>query len=61
MTDAETMLRRMPGMTYRKGLHPAAKTNKKNYKKGVSLTKSAMRSVEKFLSGNPLLPKQGLF
>ena len=59
LTDAETMLRRAAGMTW-KGLHPAAKINKKNYKKGVSLTKSAMRSVEKFLSGNPLLPKRDI-
>ncbi|MGE0085577.1 MAG: hypothetical protein AB7S75_14295 [Desulfococcaceae bacterium] len=52
-TDAETVLKRAGSMT-RKGIYPVAKINKKRYKKGISLKKAAMRSVEKFLSGNPL-------
>ncbi|MGE0084257.1 MAG: hypothetical protein AB7S75_07515 [Desulfococcaceae bacterium] len=55
-TDAETVLKRAGSMT-RKGIYPVAKINKKRYKKGISLKKAAMRSVEKFLSGNPFLAK----
>jgi len=50
--DAETMLRWAASMKW-KGLHPIVKINKKR----ISLTKSAMRSVEKFLVRNPALPK----
>lgn len=56
LTDAETMLKRAGSMTW-KGIHPVVKINKKKYRKGISLTKTAMRSVEKFLLRNPLLPK----
>jgi hypothetical protein len=56
LADAETMLRWAGSMTW-KGLYPVIKVTKKNYEKGVSLTKSAMRSVEKFIERNPLLPK----
>lgn len=56
LTDAKTMLKRAGSMT-RKGIHPFAKINKKRYKKGISLKKSAMRSVEKYLVRNPDLPK----
>jgi transposase len=48
LTDAETMLKRAGSMTW-KGIHPVVKINKKKYRKGISLTKTAMRSVEKFL------------
>jgi hypothetical protein len=56
LVDAETMLKWASTMTW-KGLHPVIKISKKVYEKGVSLTKSAMSSVEKFLDRNPLLPK----
>ncbi len=56
LTDAETMLKWAGSMT-RKGIYPFVKINKKRYKTGISLTKAAMRSVEKFLSGNLFLPK----
>ena len=56
LTDAETMLKWAGSMTW-KGIHPFVKINKKRYEKGISLTKAAMRSVEKFLVRNPILPK----
>ena len=56
LTDAKTMLKWAGSMTW-KGIHPVVKINKKRYKKGISLKKSAMRSVEKSLSRNPFLPK----
>ena len=56
LADAETMLKWAGSMTW-KGIHPFVKINKKTYKKGISLTKAAMRSVEKFLVRNPVLPK----
>lgn len=56
LVNVETMLRWAGSMTW-KGLHPVIKVSKKIYEKGISLTKSAMRSVEKFLERNPLLPK----
>ncbi len=56
LTDAETMLKWAGSMTW-KGIHHIVKINKKRYKKGISLTKAAMRSVKKFLVRNPDLPK----
>ena len=56
LTDAETMLRWAGSMTW-KGLHPGIQVSENIYKKGISLTKSAMRQVEKFLVRNLLLPK----
>jgi hypothetical protein len=56
LTDAETMLKWAGSMTW-KGIHPFVKINKKRYEKGISLTKAAMRSSEKFLVRNPILPK----
>lgn len=56
LTDAETMLRWAGSMTW-KGLNPLVEISKKIYEKGVSLGKSAMRSVEERLKRNPLLPK----
>ena len=40
-----------------KGIHPVVNLNKKVYKKGVSLSKKAMKEIEKRLERNPLLPK----
>ena len=56
LSDAMTMLRWAATMTW-KGLSPVVGISKKIYKKGVSLTKSAMKSVERRLKRNPLLPK----
>jgi len=56
LVNVETMFRWAGSMTW-KGLHPVIKASKKFYEKGISLTKSAMRSVEKFLVRNPSLPK----
>jgi hypothetical protein len=40
-----------------KGLHPVVELSRKVYRKGVKLTKAAMRAVEARLERNPLLPK----
>jgi hypothetical protein len=40
-----------------KGLHPIVDVSTKVYKKGISLSKSAMRTIEKRLKRNPQLPK----
>jgi hypothetical protein len=39
-----------------KGLHSVVKLNFKTYQKGISLTKIAMRAIERRLERNPLLP-----
>jgi hypothetical protein len=56
LINVETMLRWAGSMTW-KGLYPVIKVTEKIYEKGISLTKSAMLSVEKYLARNPLLPK----
>lgn len=56
LVNVETMLRWAGSMTW-KGLHPVIQVSKNIYEKGITLTKSAMRSVEKFVVRNPLLPK----
>ena len=40
-----------------KGIHPIVKVSTVIYEKGISLTKAAMRAIEKRLIRNPLLPK----
>jgi Rhodopirellula transposase DDE domain len=40
-----------------KGIHPIVEVSTKVYEKGISLTKSAMKSVEERLKRNPELPK----
>ncbi len=40
-----------------KGLNPVVKITEKVYKKGVTLSKTLMRPVEKFLKRNASLPK----
>jgi len=40
-----------------KGIHPIVETSTKVYEKGVSLSKSVMRALEKRLKRNPELPK----
>ncbi len=56
LTDVLTMLLWAQSMTW-KGLHPTVKLNLKTYQTGISLTKTAMRSIERRLERNPLLPK----
>jgi hypothetical protein len=56
LTDALTMLLWAQSMTW-KSLHPTVKLNLKTYHTGISLTKTAMRSIEQRLERNPLLPK----
>jgi hypothetical protein len=56
LTDALTMLLWARSMTW-KGRHPIVKLNLKTYEKGISLTKKAMRAIERRLERNPLLPK----
>lgn len=56
LINVETMLAWAQSMTW-KGLEPVIQLSKKVYKKGISLTKKAMREVEKKLERNPLLPK----
>ena len=41
----------------KKRLHPIVTLTEKIYAKGISLTKKAMRGIEKRLERNPLLPK----
>lgn len=40
-----------------KGLHPVVQLSRTIYKKGISLTKKAMRAIETRLHRNPDLPK----
>ncbi|WP_201800412.1 ISAzo13-like element transposase-related protein, partial [Chlorogloeopsis fritschii] len=56
LTDALTMLLWARSMTW-KSLHPTVKLNLKTYQTGISLTKKAMRPIERRLQRNPLLPK----
>ena len=52
----ETMLEWAKSMTW-KGLHPIVELSRKVYQKGISLSKRAMRAVEKRLERHPELPK----
>lgn len=56
LTDSDTMLRWAGSMTW-KGLNPVVKITKKMYQKGITLSKAAMRSVEKYLKRDSFLPK----
>jgi hypothetical protein len=56
LTDVLTMLLWAQSMTW-KGLNPIVKLNLKVYHKGISLTQKAMRTIERRLERNPLLPK----
>jgi hypothetical protein len=56
LTDVETMLGWAKTMTW-KGLHPVVNLCRKEYRKGISLSKKAMEKVELRLERNPLLPK----
>ena len=56
LTDVETMLGWARSMTW-KGIHPVINLSTKVYEKGISLSKKAMKEIEKRLERNPLLPK----
>lgn len=56
LIDVDTRLEWAQSMTW-KGLRPIVELSQKAYKKGISLTKKAMREIEKRLERNPLLPK----
>ena len=40
-----------------KGIHPIVTLTEKTYEKGISLTKKAMKGIEKRLERHPQLPK----
>jgi hypothetical protein len=50
------MLEWAKSMTW-KGLHPVVKLSRRVYRKGISLSKKAMRPIEARLERNPRLPK----
>ncbi len=56
LTDVRTLLSWASSMTW-KGISPIVTLIEKIYVKRVSLTKKAMRGIEKRLERNPLLPK----
>ncbi len=56
LRDVNTMLNWAQSMTW-KGIHPIIKLNQQIYSKGISLSKTAMREVERRLERNPELPK----
>ena len=56
LIDVDTMLGWAQTMTW-KGIHPVVNLSQKVYEKGISLSKKAMKDIEKRLERNPLLPK----
>ena len=56
LVDTETMPEWAESMTW-KSLNPVVELSQKIYQKGISLTKKAMKEVEKRLKRNPILPK----
>ena len=56
LVDIDTMLGWAQTMTW-KGIHPIVNLSQTIYEKGISLSKQAMKDVEKRLERNPLLPK----
>ena len=56
LIDVETMLGWAQTMTW-KGIHPIVNLSQTVYEKGISLSKQAMKDIEKRLERNPLLPK----
>ena len=56
LVATETLLEWARSMTW-KGLHPVVKLSRTIYRKGISLSKKAMRQVEARLERHPLLPK----
>ncbi|HAI68970.1 MAG TPA: hypothetical protein DCM38_05975 [Gammaproteobacteria bacterium] len=60
LTDTKTMLKWAKTMTFQ-CLHPIISLTKKFYKKGISLTKKAMRKIEAKIDRNPSLPKWDIY
>jgi RNAse (barnase) inhibitor barstar len=56
LRDRQTLLAWAQSMTW-KGIHPIVQVNNQIYEKGISLSKRAMREVERRLKRNPELPK----
>lgn len=56
LTDVDTLLGWASTMTW-KGNHPVITLTQKIYETGISLTKKAMKGIEKQLERNPQLPK----
>jgi transposase len=56
LIDVDTLWEWAQSMTW-KGLRPIVEWSQKVYKKGISLTKKAMRKIEERLERNPLLPQ----
>ena len=56
LRDLQTLLAGAKSMTW-KGIHPILQENKTIYRKGIALSKQAMREVERRLERNPELPK----
>lgn len=56
LVNVHTMLEWTKSMTW-KGIKPIVTLSQKIYQKSISLTKKAMKEVEKRLQRNPLLPK----
>jgi hypothetical protein len=56
LVDVDAMLGWAGSMTW-KGIRPVVELSRKVYRKGVTLSKQAMREVEARLERNPLLPK----
>ena len=56
LMDVDLLLGWARSMTW-KGINPIVKLSRTIYKKGVTLSKEAMREVENRLDRNPLLPK----
>jgi hypothetical protein len=56
LRDVHTMLAWAQSMTW-KGFHPIISLNKNTYPKGISLTKTQMKIIERRLLRNPDLPK----
>jgi hypothetical protein len=56
LADVDAMLGWAGSMTW-KGIRPVVELSRKVYRKGVTLSKQAMREVEARLERNPLLPK----
>lgn len=59
LVDTKTLLAWARGMTW-KGIRPIVILRRTTYRKGVSLSKKAMREIEARLERNPLLPKWDL-
>lgn len=56
LCDVDTMLLWAQSMTW-KGIQPMVQLSKNVYHRGISLTKKAMKTIERRLTRNPLLPK----